>query len=127
MRDRLIELIDKAGGVATHHFFDDIKLCPNPVERIADHLLSNGVIVPPCKVGDIVYAKFSATDEIEYYVIDKVSHNGSNYFSFEAHLENEDGYVVDILEFDLVDIGITVFLTREEAEQAMEEVLENDR
>lgn len=42
-RERLIELISDnlyLGGLE---------------EKIADHLLSNGVIVPPCKIGDIVY------------------------------------------------------------------------
>lgn len=82
--------------------------------------VDEGLVVElPCKVGEFVYTKFSGTNEIECYVIDKVSHNGSNYFSFDAHLENEDGYVVDILEFDLVDIGITVFSTKTEAEQAL--------
>jgi hypothetical protein len=45
MRDRLIELIqDSVGGCARYW-----------AETISDHLLSEGVIVPPCKVGDIVY------------------------------------------------------------------------
>lgn len=90
-------------------------------EQIADHLLANGVIVPPCKVGDIVYAKYSGTNEIEYYVVDKVAHIGSNYFEFEAHLENEDGYTVDIIEFVATEIGKTVFLTEEEADKKLEE------
>ena len=43
MRDRLIELIK--GG--SQYICDDAVL----IERIADHLLTNGVIVLPCKVG----------------------------------------------------------------------------
>lgn len=43
MRDRLIELLQKHGG-----------LCPyraDGIEYIADYLLSEDVIVPPVKVG----------------------------------------------------------------------------
>ena len=123
MRDRLIELHEEAWHCWDGYLDENHETGKIPYktydEYIADYLLANGVIVPPCKVGDFVYAKFSATNDIECYVINKVSHNGSNYFDFDAHLENEDGYVVDILEFDLVDIGITVFLTEEEAEQAL--------
>ena len=119
MRDRLIELLFKANDIVKRNGFEF------NANIIADYLLENGVIIPPCKVGDFVYAKFSGTNEIEYYVINKVSHNGSNYFGFDAHLENEDGYVVDILEFDLVDIGITVFLTKEEAEKALSKLQAN--
>lgn len=55
MRDRLVELIKGSGCVDTwNHYTDDFKE-PNPVEELADHLLANGVIVPPCKVGDVVY------------------------------------------------------------------------
>lgn len=46
MRDRLIEMIQNAVGGCARHW----------AEVIADHLLENGVIVPPCKVGDIVKA-----------------------------------------------------------------------
>lgn len=46
MRERLIEMIqDSVGGCARHW-----------AEIIADNLLANGVIVPPCKVGDDVYS-----------------------------------------------------------------------
>lgn len=78
-------------------------------------------ILPPCKVGDIVYAKYSGTNEIEYYVVDEVTHLGSDYFRFEAHLENEDGYTVDTIEFGMPEIGLTIFLTREEAERKLKE------
>ena len=48
MRDRLIELI-KANGLTM------IYLPIAVVRKLADHLLKNGVIVPPCKEGDTVY------------------------------------------------------------------------
>ena len=55
MRDRLIELIYDAkfgeNGIASTD-----RLEKGTIEIIAEHLLENGVIVPPCKVGDVVYA-----------------------------------------------------------------------
>lgn len=60
MRDRLIELI-KEGEDITPCAFDpecdcNDKSCGDCQRKaIADHLLANGVIVPPCKVGDTVY------------------------------------------------------------------------
>ncbi len=110
MRDRLIELLQD-----TAHEKNGMP----SFSEISDYLLANGVIVPPCKVGDIVYAKYSGTNEIEYYVIDEVTHLGSDYFQFEAHLENEDGYTVDTIEFGAPEIGLTVFLTKEEAEKKL--------
>lgn len=116
-RDKLIKIIDDYTECLT---VNDLH-CLEFANKFADYLLANGVIAPPCKVGDIVYAKYSGTNEIEYYVIDKVSHLGSNYFEFEAHLENEDDYTVDIIEFTVPEISLTVFLTPEEAEKVLKE------
>ena len=61
MRDRLIELMQEWGNKNTDSF---------PFEQVADYLLENGVIVPPCKVGDKVYCVwqyrdyFSNTEEL---------------------------------------------------------------
>lgn len=42
MRDRLVELLEQ-------------KMHPYLADDIADYLIENGVIVPPCKVGDKVW------------------------------------------------------------------------
>ena len=112
-KDRLIELLSIAVG--------DCNLTDPEIKIVADYLIANGVIVPPCKVGDIVYAKYSGTNEIEYYIVDEVIHLGSDNFEFKAHLENEDGYIVDNIDFGVPEIGLTVFLTKEEAEKALKE------
>ena len=46
MRDRLIELLSNAPA----DFDGNRNVC-----TLAEHLLENGVIVPPCKVGDKLY------------------------------------------------------------------------
>jgi hypothetical protein len=59
MRDRLIELI---GEFPIWHSSLKDRWMPEAVERLADHLLANGVIVPPCKVGDTVYCIWQYSD-----------------------------------------------------------------
>lgn len=123
MRDRLIELLKQ-------------KICPGPcfkceyydaelkrpreycaAESRADHLLANGVIVPPCKVGDKVY--MIDDYDCEPYVLDvKIDHIKIDKISVWVGLR----YPLGIKHTPLVpvdDIGKTVFLTREEAEQAL--------
>jgi hypothetical protein len=102
MRDRLIRLINHCTSCEE---------CRD--EDIADHLLANGVIVPPCKVGDTVYSIVEGIDfvlvgEVYEYVV------GREHFVFRS---TRKGYFT--LAFTEIDIGKTVFLTRGEAEKAL--------
>ncbi len=99
-RDRLIELLDSyysEEGAIVYYFTE--KDC----KKIADYLLENGVIVLPCKVGDTVY-------ELKYY------HCCTNP-ELDFYDIDEKSFGLDMLN----KIGKTVFLTREEAEQALKE------
>lgn len=58
-RDRLIELLEKL----FEFHIDDPYCIPNEAD-FADDLLANGVIVPPCKVGDTVYHTYYLFNEI---------------------------------------------------------------
>lgn len=53
-KERLVELLD---GLELPPIDTDgeMYLEKSDAEYIADYLLKNGVIVPPCKVGDVVY------------------------------------------------------------------------
>ena len=110
MRDRLVELImDSVGGCARHW-----------AEIIADHLLSEGVIVPPCKVGDAVYALSQMRDKrmlpfISEYEVTSITVGKKKCLVYHEM----DGY---IKIFKQEDFGKTVFLTREEAEKALEKM-----
>ena len=118
MRDKLIELLKQ-------------KICPGPcivckcydaelkrpreycaAESRADHLLSNGVIVPPCKVGDKVYRiSTRAHTKIRYIqetTISRIAIDKDVIWLFCAC--NPIAKCV---------FGKTVFLTREEAEQEL--------
>lgn len=85
-------------------------------DYVAEYLTANGVIAPPCKVGDVVYVledwgykKELKTKEVGVIVI-----KGTNDFSM-ALWEDVYGGVIGTF----ADIGKTVFLSREEAEKAL--------
>lgn len=109
MRDRLIELLQEA--------YDG---CVNRSSAsIADYLIANGVIVPPCKVGDTVYVIdytrlgnmiFDCTiDEISLY-----SYGTYYYLNWGLHIPRFKACREN-------SFGKTVFLTKEEAEKALSE------
>lgn len=105
-RDKLIELLDK------NYMF---------AEDIADHLLENGVIVPPCKVGDKYYRVELWCTEGGYC---EESHRAYD-SNCDGCCEECDGKervveytfnsVIQILEAEPY-FHKSVFLTREEAE-----------
>ena len=98
MRDRLIELFDN-WGLEQH--------IPFHTERamLADYLLANGVIVPPCKVGDTVYFKSEYVHGVLSDTVEniRIQSNGITVHTVaNKHLWGDE-----------------VFLTREEAERAL--------
>ena len=91
----------------------------DPIRELLKAEKDGRLVLPPCKVGDTVWIKgdkFPA--EIEEI---RITDDGI-YF---AYVEYDRGYeeteVWDNCEFTLSDIGKTVFLTREEAEKALED------
>ena len=111
-KERLVELLFE--GHKQYLFYDDI----------ADYLLANGVIVPPCKVGDKVYIK--ALKERLPFVVTQISIKKSGTYYEADRIRNKKEnllYFHDITSvvFDDTDIGKTVFLTREEAEAKLKE------
>lgn len=121
-RDRLIELIKEAKK--------NTKGANCDLERemlFADYLLENGVIVPPCKIGDTIYHAIfhkSGTGAcVEYQVVG--FHLGE--FPKLRGQKRKQYFIVwhevtnSISHLDFEQIGKTVFLTREEAEQALKE------
>ena len=122
MRDRLVCLLT-----------DDLPHCTNPmqitydeiVERLADHLISSGVIVPPVKVGQTVYIIDECYDseEAEPYALDvRVKAIGYDEKGFWIQIAlplgfKQSGYVSEN------SFGKTVFSTREEAEKTLAERL----
>lgn len=110
MRNMLIELIKGS----SQYICDDAAL----IERIADHLLANGVIVPPVKIGQTVYVVsryyggFWRTHECK---IDSLTIYEKHMFMTLFDSENLD------FGIEISEIGKTVFLTKELAEKALAE------
>jgi hypothetical protein len=96
---------------------------------IADHLLANGVIVPPCKAGDTYYTiqQYCNTDPFEtekepVMPWDCEKYCGRADCSFKEHRIEEHRFgTVDFILRVENKIGKTIFLTKEEAERALKE------
>ena len=89
--------------------------------NIADHLLANGVIVPPCKVEDKLYY-ITPVKTIEECIVHAVECE-ENKITVKCHLwrkEREALLHKHLVYFNITDFGKTVFLTRDEAEKALE-------
>ena len=107
MRDRLIELLK----CFRTPICEGLSAKLPDVERLADHLLANGVIVPPCKVGDKIF-----------YIVNMKGHKAFNDFVSDDTITKIGVTTKGILcerGIDFADFGKTVFLTREEAEKAL--------
>lgn len=117
-RDRLIELLCKAPlGFKT---FEN-QYYKSTISKIADHLIVNGVIVPPCKVEDTVYM-ITPNGNIRNLTIE----------SIDIELEKKEVKMTYLAVYEFegkpcymqiqsFKFGKTVFLTREEAEKALKE------
>lgn len=111
-RDRLIEILK----VPIYP-----KIGADPAEVVADYLLANGVIVPPCKIGDKTFLLLEKTnggfDIVESRCV-RITDNGyGKYYSMAFDCVE----IGNTLEFGICDFGRYVFLTKEEAEKALKE------
>lgn len=115
MRERLIELISKVqymGGLE---------------EKLADYLLANGVVVPPCKVGDKFYRIEMWCTEGGFYEEPHYAYSSTcddcceECDGKERIVEYTFNSVSQILELEKHFGTRYVFLTREDAERALEE------
>ena len=130
MIDRLIEMIDDfIHNVDLKHWYSE-----ELDEKLADHLLANGVIVPPYKVGDTVYRLdeyiwASECGECEYFEEGwydsphQCCKTQSGIKSPECIKISEEKAIFESILSDMrwKEFGKTVFLTKEEAEKALAE------
>ena len=101
MRERLIDLLNKTIAVKDENTDDYI-------EWLVDELLANGVIVPILNTGDIVYrVSKNRMWEVKIWKVE----------IFGGTISYIDNYDKSFLENN---IGLGVFLSREEAEKALE-------
>ena len=92
------------------------------VGQCVDFLLANGVIAPPCKVGDKVYyvsdspINFSVQANTIYEA--HISRMVTTQYGTTLVIQIHNSYGCTEIP-DINDWGKTVFITREEAEQAL--------
>ncbi|MBR7162302.1 MAG: hypothetical protein IKD07_07790 [Clostridia bacterium] len=108
-REKLIELLNETfaqqyekRGVLT-------------ADHTADFLLFNGVIVPPCKVGQTVWQVGRNPDTLKYEIREHTVY-AIDIYEYGMHIA-----ISPITTLHELDIGSRLFLTREEAEKALAE------
>ena len=114
-RERLIELLMQGDIAAAKQGVFNCCMCRREAETIADYLLENGVIVLPCKVGDMVYIF-----ERGSYII-PICGQGKPHWEIKIEKCSFKYWLLDNHKF-----GVNMFFTREEAEKALKESEEND-
>jgi len=110
MRDRLVELIQNAvDGCASYW-----------AELIADHLIENGVVVPPVKVG--YYAWFIKNDFVQNNtvalgIVQNITINGNSLTAYVYEVDEHDEF-----EDEWCVLLCNLFPTKAEAEQKLKEM-----
>jgi hypothetical protein len=112
-RKRLIELLldhtDNAFNTSEEKRFIET----TTVGEVADRLLENGVIVPPCKVGDVVWLIGNMKVYTKEEVCSRKVTSVQMLRTGELIMHFKDGC------FSSESVGVFVFPTREEAEYAL--------
>ena len=127
-REKLIQIIQEASGCLRYY-----------AELIADKLLTEGVIVPPCKVGDWIWYVYR--NEINKAKVEEIQYDASKhgYYSYSFNVYAYDfknkrqvshyptnetqrnKSNIDEVEGMDYNEDVYVFLPREEAEKALAE------
>ena len=114
-RDRLIELFKKIEYTPFPEMTMKAKFenqfTDYALNSIADKLLANGVIVPPCDIGQTVYTRYGYSFKIE-----RIEVLEDKKILFRCGNDGTDDYMA----FYDFEIGTDVFLTKEEAEAKLE-------
>ena len=134
-RERLVELIRNADNDKNLGWYDLYDLCEERsdcAEYFADYLMSNNVVVLPCKVGDTVHSFSADFGVVLPYLVGNLNigymGKSGTYWNYEANCHDpETDELIDEIDFEIDDIGKTVFLSREEAENVLKERKENGK
>lgn len=143
MRDRLVELIGKElldyASWNTEMALAGIYNMPSVEEVIADKMLANGVIVPPCKVGQTVYVDCKTWRSAylwvnyphtfikdKYYIVADVVAivKTRKQTLVKLGTYNKATFTREYERYPISAIGKTVFLSPEEAEAKLKEGVE---
>ena len=113
MKNRLVELLKSIPKRPYIVNGINVGTMLHTAESVAEYLIENGVLVPPCKVGDIAYAVINPVFLGEEPSIDEWEVKGIAY-------EGGDAWLLESKDDEWYEIGEDLCkLTREEAEQAL--------
>jgi hypothetical protein len=136
MRDRLIKLLKRIDFNFSEQCVcaleDGYKCTPDFAEFFADHLLAEGVIVLPCKVGQWVYVpwRWEGQQAVAMVKVEEIAfYDSQMHYMFFIDMESDDESFNQAFGGWKIgeSIGETVFLTREEAEKSLAERGENGK
>ena len=119
-KERLVELLNNhcavgyEGNDCTNPFTDDCAEC------LADYILADGWMRPPCKVGDVLYVALPKCGFIRS--LNVVGFHLGKFPDLRGHKRKE--YIICCSDYSLTHIDVdkfdkTVFLNREDAEKAL--------
>lgn len=118
MKDKLSNMIQSAVGGCAKYWAD----------VIADKLLAEGVIVPPCKVGATLYFLYDRPHADKPDLTPRIYETNEWYFDVdEKGVSINPRWVHGYKGVYHYYLGKTVFLSREDAEKALAERNENGK
>jgi hypothetical protein len=127
MRYRLIELLRKPlPTIKGYDTIGETRLSIVDAEKMADRLLSEGVIVPKVKIGDKLYAINAARTRVNEYEVTHLEVFDCGVKIFGRPIYCREEYWLCWSQ-DLGNDEPCVFLTKEEAERALAERSENGK
>lgn len=113
--EKLAKLLDGGCYIAR---LESVKSGKPINEVLADYLLTNGVIVPPCRVYDTIYL-ITDNEKIEEYTAIEIARDsccGSAYVLIEKEVGE---FSKTQMTCDFESFGVTAFTNRKEAEKAL--------
>lgn len=119
-------LTKRIGNFIAYSDFNDnnsdgcYEMMDNCLQKLAEYedLEEQGLLLKlPCKIGDMVYS-ITRNFISEYMICSIEKYNEGFFFNWRC----EKGIYINVRGFTDYDIGKTVFLTKEEAEQALAEM-----
>lgn len=129
-RERLIELLSNIDYAC-----DNESNLQDRIEFISDYLLANGVILSPVKVGDTVYVNPYTWDYLSFIYYEHCFIHSEHFLIAEVvsiiktrkqniiklKIYNKTTCSPKYKRYPISSIGITVFLTKEDAEKALKD------
>jgi hypothetical protein len=116
MRDRLVELLKKADENCDRKYIVDYE---DAIVNIAEFLVANGVIVPPCYIGQEIWylhKHWDGSSEIAKGKISMLQQKADKSWKFRITINSS------VWDFKTEDIGKRYFLTKDQAEQKLKEM-----